>query len=307
MSATATLVNRLVQSAFVSRMRTGTQFLFKKHLLLTNLGISAGLSATGDSIQQHYEKIKDPERAYNYRRTFNMSTAGVTIGTVCHFWYNWLDKFLPGRTFSIALKKMLLDQIICSPITIGTFFVTLAVVEKSSADEFRDELRSKPREADWGCGALFRMGDSTSFPTLGKCDKTATKIQPRSTMLSPQKLYTLGNVSHHKECYQSRRTGTLFLLLLHTSFNGGLPDPHPQMINFFFLPLRYRVLYDNTISLGYDVYTSYVKHEIPTETTSPDMPSNIAVRSISLISPSLSSSSSLEDLTPIVSLEEEAL
>lgn len=38
---------------------------------------------------------------------------------------------------------MLLDQIICSPITIGTFFVTLAVVEKSSADEFRDELRSK--------------------------------------------------------------------------------------------------------------------------------------------------------------------
>lgn len=79
------------------------------------------------------------------------------------------------------------------------------------------------------------------------------------------------------------------------------------MINFFFLPLRYRVLYDNTISLGYDVYTSYVKHEIPTETTSPDMPSNIAVRSISLISPSLSSSSSLEDLTPIVSLEEEAL
>jgi protein Mpv17 len=88
-------------------MKTGTTYLFKKHLLLTNLGISAGLSATGDSIQQHYEKIKDPERNYNYRRTFNMSTAGVTIGGVCHFWYQWLDKFLPGRTLSIALKKVL--------------------------------------------------------------------------------------------------------------------------------------------------------------------------------------------------------
>ncbi|KAJ0178186.1 hypothetical protein K1T71_006009 [Dendrolimus kikuchii] len=36
--------------------------------------------------------------------------------------------------------------------------------------------------------------------------------------------------------------------------------PPAQVINFYFLPTRYRVLYDNTISLGYDVYTSQVKH-----------------------------------------------
>ncbi|XP_075979040.1 mpv17-like protein 2 [Anticarsia gemmatalis] len=36
--------------------------------------------------------------------------------------------------------------------------------------------------------------------------------------------------------------------------------PPAQIINFFFLPTRYRVLYDNTISLGYDIYTSQVKH-----------------------------------------------
>lgn len=36
--------------------------------------------------------------------------------------------------------------------------------------------------------------------------------------------------------------------------------PPAQIINFYFLPTRYRVLYDNTISLGYDVYTSQVKH-----------------------------------------------
>jgi len=206
----------------MSRVRGGTQFLFKKHLLMTNLAISAGLSATGDSIQQHYEKIKDPERNYNFRRTLNMSTAGVTIGGVCHFWYLWLDRFLPGRTFSIALKKMLLDQIICSPVTIGTFFVTLAVVERSSADEFLEELRSK----SW-------------------------------------RLYLAEWVIW----------------------------PPAQMINFFFLPLRYRVLYDNTISLGYDVYTSYVKHEIPSSSSIEDMPSSIAVRATSLNNPSSSSKS----------------
>lgn len=37
--------------------------------------------------------------------------------------------------------------------------------------------------------------------------------------------------------------------------------PVAQFVQFQFLPHRYRVLYDNTISLGYDVYTSYVINE----------------------------------------------
>ncbi|XP_053972028.1 mpv17-like protein 2 isoform X2 [Hylaeus volcanicus] len=39
--------------------------------------------------------------------------------------------------------------------------------------------------------------------------------------------------------------------------------PPAQIFNFYFLPTKYRVLYDNTISLGYDVYTSQVKHDNP--------------------------------------------
>jgi protein Mpv17 len=41
--------------------------------------------------------------------------------------------------------------------------------------------------------------------------------------------------------------------------------PPAQVINFYLLPTRFRVLYDNTVSLGYDIYTSYVAHEIPLE------------------------------------------
>lgn len=37
--------------------------------------------------------------------------------------------------------------------------------------------------------------------------------------------------------------------------------PPAQIINFYWLPSRYRVLYDNTISLGYDIYTSRVANE----------------------------------------------
>ena len=37
--------------------------------------------------------------------------------------------------------------------------------------------------------------------------------------------------------------------------------PPAQFVNFYFLPTRYRVLYDNTISLLYDTYTSHVQNE----------------------------------------------
>jgi protein Mpv17 len=37
--------------------------------------------------------------------------------------------------------------------------------------------------------------------------------------------------------------------------------PPAQFINFYFLPTRYRVLYDNIVSLFYDVYTSYVQNK----------------------------------------------
>ena len=36
--------------------------------------------------------------------------------------------------------------------------------------------------------------------------------------------------------------------------------PPAQFVNFYFLPTRLRVIYDNTISLGYDMYTSHVKN-----------------------------------------------
>lgn len=39
--------------------------------------------------------------------------------------------------------------------------------------------------------------------------------------------------------------------------------PPAQVINFYFLPTRFRVAYDNSISLGYDIYTSHVKHSKP--------------------------------------------
>lgn len=121
-----------------------------------------------------------------------MAISGMSVGIICHHWYRFLDGRLPGKTIGLVLKKVLIDQIICSPLCIGIFFLTLAILEKSDWSEFKKEVRNKAHKlyiAEW------------------------------------------------------------------------VVWPPAQIINFYLLPSRYRVLYDNTISLGYDVYTSQVKHD----------------------------------------------
>ena len=52
--------------------------------------------------------------------------------------------------------------------------------------------------------------------------------------------------------------------------------PPAQFVNFYFLPTKYRVVYDNLVSLFYDWYTSHLKHssaivEGPTTEDSPPL------------------------------------
>ncbi|KAL6430552.1 hypothetical protein ACFW04_007854 [Cataglyphis niger] len=166
-----------------------------KNLLYTNVGISIFLSGTGDILEQHYEILKGDWDRWSFIRTRNMAISGMSIGIVCHYWYKFLDTKMVGRTISTVLKKVVVDQLICSPLCISMFFLTLAVLENNSFAEFKDEVQKKAHRlyiAEW------------------------------------------------------------------------VIWPPAQVINFYFLPTRYRVLYDNMISLGYDVYTSHVKHDIQT-------------------------------------------
>ncbi|XP_049808608.1 mpv17-like protein 2 isoform X1 [Schistocerca nitens] len=170
--------------------------MFNKYLLLTNVGISMCLSATGDVIQQHYEMMHNERKNVELIRTRNMSISGVTVGVVCHFTYNYLDKKLPGRSLQTVLKKVVVDQLVFSPIYLTVFFFTLAILEGSNWVTLKKEVTHKAWRlylAEW------------------------------------------------------------------------LIWPPAQVINFYFLPTKFRVLYDNTISLGFDIYTSYIKHNISIE------------------------------------------
>lgn len=167
-----------------------------KYLVYTNVGISVFLSGLGDIIEQNYEMFAHGQDKWDKVRTKNMSLSGMTIGVICHYWYQFLDKRFPGYTLRIVLKKVLLDQFICSPITISALFITVGTLERQSRQEIFNEIKQKA-------------------------------------------------------------------LILYTA--EWVVWPPAQFINFYLLPTRFRVLYDNTISLGYDIYTSYVKNVIPVE------------------------------------------
>ncbi|XP_034478042.1 mpv17-like protein 2 isoform X2 [Drosophila innubila] len=146
----------------------------KKFLLYTNIGISISLSMLGDTLEQSYERFTGDIVGWDRTRTVRMGISGLT------------------RTLQTVVRKILLDQFICSPFYISVFFLTMGILEHKSWLEVQEEIKDK---------AI----------TLYKAEWTVW--------------------------------------------------PAAQFINFFFVAPKYRVFYDNTVSLGYDVYTSKVKYK----------------------------------------------
>lgn len=173
------------------KMTSKVRVLFSpKYLLLTNMTITASLSSLGDIMQQSYEIAIHRQENWNKTRTFHVSITGLVLGPPCHFWYKFLDNYLPGRALNVIIKKLVLDQIFCAPVMIFLFLTTLGFLEKSSLQEMLVEFQE--------CGRPLLLADWLVWPPA-------------------------------------------------------------QVINFYFLPNRYRVLYDNTLSLGFDIYYSFVK------------------------------------------------
>ena len=171
--------------------RAKIQTLFsRKYLLLTNTGICVALGTTGDFMQQRYEILCQRQKEWDPSRTKRICVTSLAIGPVVHYWYILLDAFFPGRKVVVVLKKILLDQIIFSPVNIVMFLFIMGMQEEITGKEMINDLKDKGKDllvAEW------------------------------------------------------------------------IVWPPAQMVNFFLLPTRFRVLFDNIVSLGFDCYYSYVK------------------------------------------------
>ncbi|XP_023173987.1 mpv17-like protein 2 [Drosophila hydei] len=119
--------------------------MFGKYLLVTNVLGSGILMAVGDVIAQEYEYRHglSQHNGYDGARIFRMFVAGSVQGPFHHFIYNWMDRVMPHRTMRNIINKILIDQIVMSPICILLFFYTVCSLERQTLQATNQELIGK--------------------------------------------------------------------------------------------------------------------------------------------------------------------
>ena len=105
---------------------------FGKHLLLTNTVSSGGFFVLGDAIQQRVEMTQNPGQKFDVRRCSRLGLVGLTQGPPHHYWYVYLDKFLPGKAYGVVMKKILADQVFAAPFFAITFIFGAGLMEGNS-------------------------------------------------------------------------------------------------------------------------------------------------------------------------------
>lgn len=116
------------------------------------------------------------------------------------------------RTLKLVFKKVLIDQIIFSPVNLACYFLTVGLLEQSNLKYIYEEFKQKGMQniylVEWGIW------------------------------------------------------------------------PAAQCINFYLLPMRYRILFDNVISFFFDVYSPYIKYktELKSESNEIDKKSKLNLK-----------------------------
>jgi len=93
------------------------------NLLYTNVAASGGLLFFGDVIQQHIELYREEHDtgSYDYYRSARMLALGLFHGPPRHYFYQTLERSIPGSSFVSAVKKVFFDQTVLSVFIDTTF------------------------------------------------------------------------------------------------------------------------------------------------------------------------------------------
>lgn len=99
----------------------------------------AGLGSLGDLICQFFLEGKDHEFKYTRNGVFS-SYGFLEIGLVAKLWYPLLDRLFGAQlSHGVAVKKVLCDQLIFSPVEVGTFMTWTNILD--SNEKLFDKLK----------------------------------------------------------------------------------------------------------------------------------------------------------------------
>jgi len=129
--------------------------LFKgRHAWITNTVSGAALFIFGDGIEQKFEMHSGLIKQYDTGRMTRIGIIGLLEGPPHYFFYSYLDKYLPGRSFNTIGKKILTDQLIACPMFSVQFFMGMSFLEGKSLPECWREFTKKFPTVylfDWVC------------------------------------------------------------------------------------------------------------------------------------------------------------
>ncbi|XP_057318115.1 mpv17-like protein 2 [Microplitis mediator] len=105
----------------------------KSNLLFVHCSNNFNNDSTSNQLVNLTNKFQDNDSVTNSHdlvRTRNMAMIGLIQGPFHHYFYAFLDRFLPGRTARSVVKKTFLDQIIASPTCLSIFFFGHEMLEQ---------------------------------------------------------------------------------------------------------------------------------------------------------------------------------
>jgi len=80
---------------------------------------------------------------YDFTRSGRMFLVGLSQGPPHHFWYIYLDKWLPKKTLRTVVLKILADQFIAAPFFAITFLFGMGILEDKRLSECWREFVKK--------------------------------------------------------------------------------------------------------------------------------------------------------------------
>ncbi|KAK0079563.1 hypothetical protein PV325_001068 [Microctonus aethiopoides] len=88
-------------------------------------------------------RLDSNENNHDVVRTRNMTAIGFMQGPFHHYFYLFLDRFLPGRSVISVIKKTFVDQIIGSPTCLAIFFFGHEMLEQGDPREINAGVMDK--------------------------------------------------------------------------------------------------------------------------------------------------------------------
>ncbi|KAG4068264.1 hypothetical protein HA402_007784 [Bradysia odoriphaga] len=127
----------------VPKAAEGSVF-FGKYLLATNTISSGLLMVAGDLFVQEFEYQKGTlKKRYDWKRSGKMFIVGSIQGPLHHYFYAWMDKAIKVVSVANVSKKVLLDQVILSPVIILAFLYPAGWLNNQSTKECNEETVAK--------------------------------------------------------------------------------------------------------------------------------------------------------------------